>query len=209
MKMKKILALVLAVMLLVAASVMGTVAWLMDTSEAVKNTFTAGNIEIELDETVDSEFDILPGTEETKDPVVTVKANSEDCWVYIQVQEVRNDAAKEGDTVTHKYVTWNIDTNYWTELSSENGVTTYYANNKYETIGEDVYYNVLAGQKVSYDEGLTKEMIDKLYTDGSFDASKQPELNFKAFAVQAEAGDDAVAAWAKVDPKEYVNYVTP
>lgn len=206
MNMKKVLALALALVLIVGATVAGTVAWLMDSTGEVVNTFTAGNINIDLAETVDNEFKILPGTEETKDPVVTVEANSEDCWVFIQVKEENNVAAVDGNGVTtHEYFTWAIDSNYWTKLSDVNGIVTYYANTKYETIASDVSYNVLANQKVAYSDQLTKDMIDKLYnTDGTIKTEVQPKLSFKAFAVQAEAGTDAITAWATVPTSEYL-----
>lgn len=202
----KVVALLLAVVLVCGCAVGGTLAWLMDTSDTVTNTFSVGNINIDLAETVKDGFKILPGTEQAKDPVVTVDGGSEDCWVFIQIQELNNVAnTSESGGVTHKYVTWEIDTNYWTKLNESNGIITYYAKSKYKTVATDVQYNVLSGQKVSYGDSLTKAMIDKLYNeDGSIQADAQPQLIFKAFAVQAEAGDDAAAAWAQVPANEYL-----
>ena len=76
MKMKKAIAMVLAVMLIVALSVAGTIAWLTDTTEEVENTFTVGNINIDLTET-ENTYKIIPGTSQSKDPKVTVKGGSE------------------------------------------------------------------------------------------------------------------------------------
>ena len=50
----KALALVLAVVLLVGAAIGGTVAWLTDKTGDVVNTFTVGNIDIELAESTGS-----------------------------------------------------------------------------------------------------------------------------------------------------------
>ena len=48
---KKTLALVLALTLLVAGVIGGTLAWLTDQTDEVKNTFTVGDINIDLTET--------------------------------------------------------------------------------------------------------------------------------------------------------------
>lgn len=207
---KKIAAILLAIILLIGCAVGGTIAWLMDTSATVTNTFSVGNIDIELKETVEADsFKILPGTEQTKDPVVTVKENSEDCYVFLQVEEVNNEAAKDSNgVVTHKYVTWEIDPAVWTKLNENGNITTYYATANYTgDAAED--YNVLSGTKVTYRNSLTKEMIDKLYTaEGAIDTAKQPKLNFKAFAVQKEAGNDAAAAWSNVPVNEHLGTTT-
>mgnify|MGYP002657696211 FL=1 len=50
---KKTLALVLALTLLVAGVVGGTLAWLTDRTAEVKHTFTVGDINIDLTETND------------------------------------------------------------------------------------------------------------------------------------------------------------
>lgn len=220
---KKMFVALLAIALLIGCTIGGTIAWLMDSTETVTNTFTVGDVNIELKEhdlksdgtldttEVSSEdtYKIVPGTNQPKDPFVTVKAKSEDCYVFVQVQEVNNVAAKDdSDNVTHKYVTWAIDDSVWTKLAenADTGVTTYYATTSYITDTADKTYNVLKDQKVSYGDELTKDMIEKLYTVtdgkvdvGTVDAEKQPKLIFKAFAVQAEAATTAADAWDKID----------
>lgn len=226
---KKIIVTLLAVVMLIGGTIGGTLAWLSATSGTVTNTFTVGNIWIDLYEhTRDndgkltttevkalSDYKIIPGTSEEKDPTVEVLANSENCWVFIQVQELNNVAATD-DTgaTTHKYVTWNIDSDVWTKLSESNGVVTYYATTSYTTQNTDKTYDVLSDKKVSYGDSLTKAMIDLLYAkddNGNIivNTEKQPQLNFKAFAVQAEAGTAASAAWAQIPTTEYLGYVAP
>lgn len=95
----KALLLTLCAVLLVAASVLGTMAYLTSSAE-VKNTFTVGKVEIKLDEakvTVDgipvegaarvtaNSYKLMPGTTYTKDPTVTVKAGSEESYVRMKV----------------------------------------------------------------------------------------------------------------------------
>ncbi len=95
----KALLMSLCAVLLVAASVLGTMAYLTAHDE-VKNTFTVGNVSINLDEakvTTDgkvvegakrvhsNEYKLLPGHTYTKDPTVTVKAGSEESYVRMKV----------------------------------------------------------------------------------------------------------------------------
>ena len=95
----KALLLTLCAVLLVAASVLGTMAYLTST-DTVTNTFTVGKVEIKLDEakvTTDgipvegagrvtaNSYKLMPGTTYTKDPTVTVKAGSEDSYVRMKV----------------------------------------------------------------------------------------------------------------------------
>lgn len=95
----KALLLTLCAVLLVAASVLGTMAYLTSSAE-VKNTFTVGKVEIKLDEakvTADgipvegadrvtaNSYKLMPGTTYTKDPTVTVLNGSEESYVRMKV----------------------------------------------------------------------------------------------------------------------------
>ena len=96
--MKKKLMTVLALVLVIAMSVAGTVAYLTSADEVV-NTFTVGNVAITLDEAeVDANgnvvsndrvkansYKLLPGHTYAKDPMVTVKAGSESSYVKMTV----------------------------------------------------------------------------------------------------------------------------
>lgn len=100
----KALLMSLCAVLLVAASVLGTMAYLTD-SKDVKNTFTVGNVSIKLDEAkvdekgnlvknqddtladrvTQNEYKLLPGHTYTKDPTVTVLAPSVESYVRMKV----------------------------------------------------------------------------------------------------------------------------
>ncbi len=100
----KALLMSLCAVLLVAASVLGTMAYLTD-SKDVKNTFTVGNVAIKLDEAkVDemgnlvknqddtladrvthNEYKLLPNHTYVKDPTVTVLKPSVDSYVRMKV----------------------------------------------------------------------------------------------------------------------------
>ena len=94
----KALLLTLCAVLLIAASVLGTMAYLTSSAE-VKNTFTVGKVEIKLDEAKVDElgnvvsdnrvtansYKLMPGNTYTKDPTVTVLKGSEDSYVRMKV----------------------------------------------------------------------------------------------------------------------------
>lgn len=90
---KKLVVAVVALSLALVTVVGATLAFLIAESKEVVNTFTVGNIEIDLNETdVDGDSDtkkngykVVPGVTDTKDPTVTVIAKSEDCYVYVKV----------------------------------------------------------------------------------------------------------------------------
>ena len=84
---KKITALCLVVALLALMLVGGTLAYFTDTDEAT-NTFTMGNVAIELTEDAwnyeDSAAKLMPGTVYAKDPTVT-NTGSEDAYLFLDV----------------------------------------------------------------------------------------------------------------------------
>ena len=83
----KTLALILTVVLILGGVVGGTVAWLIANPDPVVNTFTYGDINIDLEETDTNldedddpntnEYEMMPGQEIVKDPKITVKAGME------------------------------------------------------------------------------------------------------------------------------------
>lgn len=200
----KVVVLLMAAVLLIGCSVGGTLAWLIANSETVTNTFVVGDINIALTETgtdnngVNNNFKVLPGTIQAKDPKVIVEAGSEACWLFVQVQEVNNSTGNDADEgVATEYITYSV-ANGWNELTTySNGISVYYK--KINTVTEaNTEHQILADNKVSYSEYITKADMDKLdATDGQ--EAKQPQLIFKAFAVQLEAATTAEEAWAEVD----------
>ncbi len=170
-----------------AASIGGTVAWLTAETDPVVNTFTYGDINIELTETkpADKQATIVPGVNIDKDPKVTVKANSEACWLFVKVTEA-------GTFVADK-VTYSVKTGAdgWTKLEGVAGVNgVYYREVDAVTVDTDFY--VLTDNKVTVSDTLTKEDIKDITTN--------PTLTFTASAVQKAGIDDAATAWAKVAP---------
>lgn len=163
----------LALVLVIGCVAGGTVAWLVATTDTVTNTFTYGNINIELTET-ERTYNIVPGVALDKDPKVTVKAGSEDCWLFVKVEQPIAFATGVSYEIAEG----------WTML--EDGV--YYREvSKADTDSE---YYVLKENKVTVSSALTKEDITKV--GGS------PTLTFTAYAVQQENIADAATAWSKI-----------
>lgn len=176
----------LALVLVVGCAVGGTIAWLTATTEPVVNTFTYGKIKIDLAETTGNAYKIIPGVNISKDPKVTVKADSEACWLFVKV-------AEEGTFVTDK-VTYSI-TDGWKVLDATNHPGVYYR--EVDAVTADTNFYVLAGDEtyhngvVTVSENLTKAEVNSV-------AATQPTLTFTAYAVQKDGINTAAEAWAQV-----------
>lgn len=139
-KATKIIALLLCAVLLVGASVAGTLAYLTS-QDSVENTFTVGEVEITLEEklldvetgeqkdgdpvTELQEIKLIPGRTIEKEPFITVGEDSEDCWLFVKVENGLEGAGE---------ITWAADwsrigtTNYWKyskTVSAEEVVTVF------------------------------------------------------------------------------------
>lgn len=181
-----------ALTLALSGAVSGTIAWLIS-EETVTNTFTYGDIDITLTET-DTEndddddpstntYDMVPGNTITKDPLVTVEADSEDCWLFVKLDESEN---------FDDFMTYGI-ADGWTALENNDGVY-------YRIIDKSVdaqNFKVIAEDKVTVLDTVTKEMLNALDADG---AENYPTLTVTAYAVQRDDEIDAIdtveEAWA-------------
>lgn len=146
-KTTKVLLTLVCAILLVASSILGTLAWLTDAS-AVKNTFTVGNIHFEdknglhgLDEAdvnldgqpikdgkeckveeaprvVENTYKLVPGHKYTKDPTIHVAAGSEDCYLFVKVE---NPITKiEDGTGEYKTIADQMDALGWKKVMNGN-----------------------------------------------------------------------------------------
>lgn len=139
MKKKNILTLVLALVLVAALAVGGTLAYFTDTDEA-GNTFTMGNVNINLKESDDEGAtweengltygNVLPGNEEKKMARVTVETGSADCYVMVKVEVVPTTVfnpdtgtgfTQEDVNALYAAVRTAIGTTNWTVTPAEGG----------------------------------------------------------------------------------------
>lgn len=179
----KTLVALLSLVLLLGCSLGGTLAWLADKTDPVTNTFTVGDIKIELTETK-REYKIVPGVNIAKDPFVTVKADSEACWLFVKVDEANWPTFKDGDARKVDYAI----ADGWTKLTGVEGVAgVYYRQVDAETAEAGYEYPVLEGNKVTVSDTLTKGDLQKITT--------KPTLTFTAYAVQQEGVYTAEEAW--------------
>lgn len=200
---------ILAIMLIVGGVVGGTMAWLVDSTEDVVNTFTYGDINIDLEETPTddgdgdentNEYKMLPGATINKDPKVTVKQGSESSWLFVKL--VESCTAEIYDSEGNLVASYGFDdflayaiADGWTALTADidgnpiEGV--YYLEVPAEMVKDgDVVLGVLKDNTVTVKGSVTKEMLEAL--------TGYPTLTVTAYAVQREGVDTAVQAWALV-----------
>ena len=168
------LAVALAVLLLIGG---GTFAYLQSTTGDVKNNFNTNKVMVELSETGNGQYDIIPGTEQSKDPKVTVN-NTVDAYVYVEVTDT-----------TQGLVEYSI-ADGWTPLDGFEGV--YYREVAKST--DPQVFSVLKDDKVSYSTAL--ENSNMLDAEGNL--KEGIELTFKAHAIQKAGFDSAVAAYKQI-----------
>ena len=190
----KPVALIMALVLLVGGVIGGTVAWLIATPDPVVNTFTYGDINIDLDETdtkLDddnnpntNEYEMMPGQPITKDPEITVKSGSEEMWLFVKLEKSSN-----FDTFMEYTVA-----DGWTALSGVDGV--YYQHITAEDVATaDKKIAVIKDDTITVKESVTKEQLNALDSGSS---ENYPTLTVTAYAVQYAGNATADDAWAKV-----------
>lgn len=198
MKKSKVLIAIISVLSVCSFLIGTSVAWLTSKTEDLVNTFTYGDINITLEETDTNdgddnantnEYKMLPGNEITKDPKITVKADSEDSYLFVKLTKSEN---------FDNFMTFEIAEG-WTLLEGTTDV--YYREvTKSET---DQEFTVLKDNKVTVKEDVTKAMLNELDKDG---ANNYPTLTITAYAVQRdskiEAIDSAAEAWAIATAEE-------
>lgn len=180
---KKSLALLLAIAIVVVGVVAGTVAWLTDQTPSVTNTFTTSDINIELKETKNN-FQMIPGWNIEKDPKVTVKADSEACYLFVKLEKSTN-----FDT----FMTYEM-ADGWTALPEAPGV--FYREVAAATA--DTTFEVLKDNQVTVKGTVTKEQMNALTAD------TYPTLTVTAYASQLNKNNTqeftVAEAWANIAP---------
>ncbi|MBQ8648429.1 MAG: hypothetical protein IJ484_09825 [Oscillospiraceae bacterium] len=201
---RKALILSICVLLLSVTMVTGTLALAFDVDEKV-NTFTVGQVRIELNETlvdkngnpVDENGAPLPsgadlvktgagniykltaGASLLKDPTVTVQAGSDACWLFVLVEET------EG---VDRFVAWRIDAG-WMPLDAQAYPGVYCR--EVDATDRDLAFPVLDDNAVTV-KGVNAQMLAGLTRE------TLPTLNITAYAVQKSGVDTRAEAWELV-----------
>lgn len=198
-KKTKALMLVLCAVLLVTASVLGTMAYLTSTDQVV-NTFTVGKVAITLDEAkVDPDgkpvadaarvkkntYHLLPGHGYTKDPTVHVQANSEDSFIFVKVE---NGIEKyEAGTEVNPKIAKQIADCGWQPLKDDNNVDVKNVYYKTYTKSAEITNLPVFGHFTIADNANTVE--------GWNDISAAANVTVTAYAVQKSGFNTAFDAW--------------
>lgn len=186
---KKMLVILLALTVTMVTAAGGTLAFLYGTQN-VKNTFTYGDIQIDLEETdtgLDpdqnpdtNQYPMLPGQPIHKDPKVTVYAGSLDCWLFVELTESWNFADYLAYTVADG----------WEPLEGVPGVFC----REVDASSESQTFPVIKDDLIYMKESVTLGQLATL-TDADY-----PTLTIKAYAIQRSAAIEetatAQAAWA-------------
>ena len=201
---KKLLITIACLSCILCIMVTGTIAWLIDDTETITNTFTPSNITVELKETDGEDvvtgltFQMIPGKTYAKDPLVTVTSDIK-CYVFLVVNESDN-------LGTYIDYALDIDEDAWQLVDGTTNV--YY---RVAEAGTDSYGVLVAdknaanpkwGDNEVYVKGsVTKDHMAALYnTDGSLKTENLPKLSFTAYACQYEGFNSAALAWAEINP---------
>ncbi len=226
MKNSKIWILLTSIVLILSITVIGTLAFLIDTDEVI-NTFTVGNVQLKLDEAcvneagetvvgedrvTSNEYKLMPGGVYAKDPTVTVLSGSEDAYIRMILTIHNHDAVQAiVDNPRH-----NLNGDY-------RGLLVNWADGiwSYETCTVDAaantisfefrYHTTVSGHNPN---GLAEDVVlEPLFTALSVpgtvngdelaalmgDNGESFQIDVVAHAIQSYSFADADAAWAAFD----------
>ena len=216
MKAKKTILIVAAMLLVAALAVGGTLAYLTSTTAEVKNTFTVGDVEITLTETstedadkgilageevkdeagnfVGYKYHILPGLEYDKEPVVTVKDDSEDCYVraFITVDKSAEFDAIFAANKLNMADVLNFNTTNWTALKDT------IENTEANTRTYEVRYNDKVTEPKALEALFTTLTVPKTLTNEQLAKIADFNITIYAQAIQADGFADAASAFAEL-----------
>ena len=194
---RKGLVTLMAAVLLVAMSVMGTVAYLTS-QDVVTNTFTVGNVVITLDELdVDNStpgdndrdkanvYKLMPGHSYVKDPTIHVKG-AETCYLFVKVVNGITDVLDQANTIEAQ-----MDVYGWEKLTADGNI--YY------------YANPTTGEKAPVSPDTDVHVFDTFKVKDSavfadLDAVDENNITVTAYAVQTDGFENKTAAeiWTTV-----------
>ena len=197
---KKLVIAVVALSMALVIAIGGTLAFLVAQSNTVTNTFTYGNIALTLAETKGEEKDgvrefgkVVPGATIEKDPTVTVTANSENCYVYVKIE---NNVVLNGNVI----VECNIDEEVWIPVGSttndddKSTITLYryhekVANSANDTVLDKVFETVTFGDFTSADVSGLDAIADDIVITAYAHQSDNTSM---------DVADNAAKVWAGI-----------
>ena len=220
-KTTKALLLTACALVLVIGSVFGTLAYLTS-QDSVTNTFTVGNVAITLDEAdvkkdgtyenghdtrvKANEYHLLPGHTYSKDPTVTVEADSEDAYVRMIVTVKNIDDLKSAlpnsDETTKYYA---VDGTFLLQMlcGGWDADTWQFVGYTPNDAGTEGKYEFRYKEVVKKSETATKldDLFETIIVPGEIDNDHlaylaNVQIDVAAHAIQADGFANADAAWA-------------
>lgn len=200
----KALVIVLAAILVFGTVIGGTVAWIVDRTDPVVNTFTYGDINIDLEETPTpddddnpdtNEYEMIPGEDLTKDPKVTVNTDSKASWLFVKLEK----SANFDDFMEYQIA------DGWIQLldAQGNAVPGVYYREVAEVNDQALVFEVIKDNKVHVKESVTKEMLNAL--DAQDGAANYPTLTVTAYAVQRSGFEPEISDGSTAPTTEQIN----
>ena len=113
-------AMLLAAVMLLMCAIGGTLAWL--------TAQTTGNIGVSLEETTE-EYKMIPGWTIGKDPKATVETGSEDCYLFVKVEETGGNVTVGNKTYSfNDFIAYAVKTgeDAWSPLNETDYPGIYY-----------------------------------------------------------------------------------
>ena len=220
----KALLLTLCAVLLVTASVLGTMAFLTSTA-SVENTFTVGSVKITLDEAkvttagkpvegaarvAENSYKLMPGHTYTKDPTIHVDAASEDCFIRAKVTLTNASewiaiATKYADNKVENIIKGTDDNIWWVSqpaVDNEKNTVTYTFVYKNESHTDELGKRIWTSTD-SKDLVLFKEIaIPGGLTNEELKGVGSSKITVVAEAIQADGFETEAAAWAAFDAQK-------
>lgn len=187
-----ILGVALAVTLLIGSV---TFSYLQDKTDTVTNVFNTNKIELDLTETTGTEFDIIPGTTQTKDPVLKIE-NTVDADIVLIVYDHTDGLVNYELNLEGWEKIGRVGPNDWVYVRSFIPAGEYITNSDGESIWVqkgtttplDNEIHLLKNDRVSYDAAL--ENTD-MTVDGTKDGALKDSvyLAFEAYTLQSAGFD--------------------
>lgn len=151
----------------------GTYAYLADSTDEVVNTVEMNKSLVDITETT-KDYQIIPGTSETKDPKVTMD-NTVDSWLFVKVIDKTKDL-----------VQWSI-ADGWTLLDGTDDI--YYRAVKGDAKTKEFY--ILKDNKIYY----SADLKNKDLTDDDGNLKDSVTLSFQGYTIQQAGFDSAYDAY--------------
>ena len=207
---KKALLLTLCAVLLVAASVLGTMAYLTSNDEVV-NTFSVGSVAIKLDEAKANpdgslvpnaervkanSYKLIPGHTYNKDPMVTVLKGSESSYIkmtvtFTKAAQLDEIFAPNGADMTRIFNGYDR-TNWIAKGNTENAADN--------TRTYEFWYKETVGAPdadVALDALFDSITVPGSITNDQLKAIEGMTITVNAYAIQADGFTNAAEAWEK------------